>query len=160
MFFGTQYIIEDIITSFDSSHTLTAITCSSLSLEFGTIVYNPMVGPFNVDATATYSCNDGYTLSTGAASLVRTCIQDDQADTTGAWNPAALTCICEFIYVIQVYIYTHTHLYIYNYNYKHHCQNFSRFNHHLSSYIQQSNLSCIYMHVLVTYELQNYTKAE
>lgn len=83
-------------------NTPTAIVCPALTLAFGTIVYDPVSGPFMVAATATYTCNIGYSLS---AAAVRTCTEDDRLDTVGVWEPAASTCDCECIHVYVATVY-------------------------------------------------------
>ena len=48
--------------------------------------------PFELDTTATYSCDDGYILSGGDP--VRTCTGDSSSD-VGVWSGIALTCQCK-----------------------------------------------------------------
>ena len=69
-----------------------AIMCLSLvPLENGSISYSPDSGDnFTIGTTATYSCSAGFALVGG--DNIRSCMDDDQADTEGVWRGTASTC--------------------------------------------------------------------
>ena len=66
--------------------------CSPLDpLENGSISYFPDSGDnFTIGTAATHSCSAGFALVGG--DNIRSCMDDDQADTEGVWNGTAPTC--------------------------------------------------------------------
>ena len=61
---------------------LAVVLCPSLSLDNGTVTYND--NTLGLNTVATYSCNTGYTLTSG--SNARTCGSD------GVWSGSAPIC--------------------------------------------------------------------
>ncbi len=61
------------------------------------IVYATDVTPdFDLSTTATYSCNDGYTLDLSIGAEVRTCIDDGNNDAVGVFSGQAPACVSKY----------------------------------------------------------------
>ena len=80
-----------------SSCILTEITCSESAVRSdiagnGMIVYSSggTTPPFDYGTTATYQCNDGYSLASGDS--VRTCSTGDGMSSVGQWSGTAPVC--------------------------------------------------------------------
>ena len=59
----------------------------------GFITYAPdNTPPYDLGITATYGCNDGYSLNLAVGSEMRTCIDDGDNDVEGIFNLIAPTC--------------------------------------------------------------------
>ena len=76
----------------------TAIGCLVLPIfANGIITYATDVTPdFDLGTTATYSCNDGYTLDLSTGDEVRTCIDDGNNDAVGMFSGQAPACVCKY----------------------------------------------------------------
>ncbi len=82
--------------SFDVLFILnTAIECHILPVfADGMIAYATDVTPdFDLGTTATYSCNDGYTLDIAIGVEVRICIDDGNNDTEGVFSGREPACV-------------------------------------------------------------------
>ena len=85
--------------SFDVFYILnTAIECRVLPVfTNGMIVYATGVTPnFDLGTTATYSCNDGYTLDLSIGVEVRTCIDDGDNDAVGMFSDQEPACVRKY----------------------------------------------------------------
>ena len=101
------------IVCISSSCILTGITCSESAIAGnGMIVYSSgsTTPPFNYGTTATYQCNDGYSLASGDS--VRTCTGDGTS-TVDQWSGTAPVCsgivFAEYFSQLIERSYTHTH---------------------------------------------------
>ncbi len=76
----------------------TAIGCLVLPIfANGIITYAIDVTPdFDLGTTATYSCNDGYTLYTSIGVEVRTCIDDGDNDAVGVFSDQEPACVRKY----------------------------------------------------------------
>ncbi len=82
--------------SFDVFFILnTAIECRVLPVfTNGMIVYaTDGILDFNLGTTATYSCNEGYTLDLSIGDEVRTCIDDGDNDAVGMFSDQEPACV-------------------------------------------------------------------
>ena len=73
------------------------------------IVYATDLTPnFDLNTTATYSCNDGYTLDLSIGVEVRTCIDDGNNDAVGVFSgkePACVRKYCSNKSLSSIYMY-------------------------------------------------------
>ncbi len=76
----------------------TAIECLVLpAFANGMIVYATDVDPnFDLGTTATYSCDDGYTLDLSIGVEVRTCIDDGDNDAEGVFSGQEPACVRKY----------------------------------------------------------------
>ena len=103
------------------SYVFTGITCSESAVRSdiagnGMIVYSSgsTTPPFNYGTTATYQCNDGYSLASGDS--VRICSTGDGTSTVGEWSGTApvcsgIYCQCSRVFLPALYYYMHMHMY-------------------------------------------------
>ncbi len=92
--------------SFDVFFILnTAIECPVLPVfTNGMIVYATDVTPnFDLGTTATYSCNDGYTLDLSIGVEVRTCIDDGDNDAVGVFSDQEPACVRKYCTLYLAY---------------------------------------------------------
>ncbi len=85
--------------SFDVLYILnTAIECRVLPVfANGMIVYaTDMTANFELGTTATYSCNEGYTLDLSIGVEVRTCIDDGDNDAVGVFSDQKPACVRKY----------------------------------------------------------------
>ncbi len=85
--------------SFDVFFILnTAIECRVLPVfTNGMIVYaTDVILNFDLGTTATYSCNDGYTLDLSIGVEVRTCIDDGDNDAVGVFSDQEPACVRKY----------------------------------------------------------------
>ena len=77
---------------YDEMFLIPAVMCSPLDqLDDGSISYSPdSGGNFTIGTTATYSCSADFALVGG--DNIRSCMDDDQADTEGVWSGTASRC--------------------------------------------------------------------
>ncbi len=63
----------------------------------GMIVYaTDMTANFELGTTATYSCNEGYTLDLSIGVEVRTCIDDGDNDAVGVFSDQKPACVRKY----------------------------------------------------------------
>ena len=61
-----------------------------MSLTDGSVTYAADTSPdFSIGTLATHACGAGFAL---VGDVTRTCMDDDQADTTGVWSGSAPIC--------------------------------------------------------------------
>ncbi len=80
----------------------TAIECPVLPVfPNGMIVYaTDRIPNFDVGTTATYSCNEGYTLDLSIGIEVRTCIDDGDNDAVGMFSDQEPACVRKYCNII------------------------------------------------------------
>ncbi len=76
----------------------TAIECPALPVfANGMIVYTTDVtSDFDLGTTATYSCNEGYTLDLSIGVKVKTCIDDGNNDAVGVFSDREPACVRKY----------------------------------------------------------------